>query len=453
MRKIYAKLIIISLALILSVSVVVMSTYAWFVMSSSPAVSGIQVAVGGGNTILIAPDIQETVDGTVYHYPGAFSDQMNFAQDENYAYLAELGGLNPVSTVDGINWFLPAYYDTTDSEVQEGEVLNGSLRDVEDFLQDSELKYANLRADVAEDAEKIEEGSYIYLDFWVVSPGADYVLRISAPTESSGESGGSFVVDLLQPTLGSDGVSCSLSKSDSSAAAAVRVGFLANSNQITDDTMLYYQASGYFDERYTYLQGTYNEPNTTPYLDNNRFAIYEPNADAHPAGTAEGGSYVVTNPIGFVDGVPSEVSVSDRLTVQKSSRWAEAGNDAGGTAIEQRFQAAVLGMDLTDMDEAEIADAFYNTYLQGQISPYVTKGEFFRSTSDLYKLGSSADADQLSALDSQGATDDVYIIKLERNVPQRIRMFIWLEGQDVDCVDSVRSSNFAVNIEFAGGTE
>ena len=45
------------------------------------------------------------------------------------------------------------------------------------------------------------------------------------------------------------------------------------------------------------------------------------------------------------------------------------------------------------------------------------------------------------------------LIKLERNVPQRIRMFIWLEGQDVDCVDSVRSSNFAVNIELAGGTQ
>ena len=32
-------------------------------------------------------------------------------------------------------------------------------------------------------------------------------------------------------------------------------------------------------------------------------------------------------------------------------------------------------------------------------------------------------------------------------------MFIWLEGQDVDSVDSVNSSSFMLNIELAGGSE
>ena len=49
--------------------------------------------------------------------------------------------------------------------------------------------------------------------------------------------------------------------------------------------------------------------------------------------------------------------------------------------------------------------------------------------------------------------DDVYIIKLERNVPQRIRMFIWLEGQDVDCVNYVSTSSLVVNLELAGASE
>ena len=31
-------------------------------------------------------------------------------------------------------------------------------------------------------------------------------------------------------------------------------------------------------------------------------------------------------------------------------------------------------------------------------------------------------------------------------------MFIWLEGQDLDCVDSVNTARFAVNIELAGKT-
>lgn len=116
MKKIYAKLILITVTLLMSVSVVAMSTYAWFVLSKNPVATGIQVAIGGGNTILIAPDITEVVNGTVYHYPGKFSDKMNFAQYESYDYLKDLGGLNPVSTIDGINWFLPTYYSVTDEE-------------------------------------------------------------------------------------------------------------------------------------------------------------------------------------------------------------------------------------------------------------------------------------------------------------------------------------------------
>lgn len=447
MKKIYAKLILITVTLIMAVSVVAMSSYAWFVLSSSPVATGIQVAIGGGNTILIAPDITEVVNGTVYHYPGKFTDKMNFAQHESYDYLKNLGGLNPVSTADGINWFLPTYYDATDEEVRKGKIPNGSLRSVEDFRLDSQLAHANL---LTSDGEKIDQGSYVYLDFWVVSPGEDFTLRLSAPYVAGDETGGSFLIDLMQPS--NNRTEYNLIRADSQAAAAARVGFLANANLITDDTMLYYQHSVSFDERYTRLQGMYNEPNTTPYLQGNRFTIYEPNADAHPAGTAESGSYVVTKPVALIDGVPMETSVSDQVTVQKTSLWANAETGAG-TSIEQRFQTALLGMNVEDMDEADVMEAFYDKYLQWQLSPYVKKGVFIKRTADLDKFGSSATAEEFAALDTAGATDDVYIIKLEKNVPQRIRMFIWLEGQDIDCVDSVRSSNFAVNIELAGGTE
>lgn len=258
-------------------------------------------------------------------------------------------------------------------------------------------------------------------------------------------------MDLPQPKLQGD--TWTLASPEHSAAAAVRVGFLANSNRITDDTMVYYQSSTNFDARYLSLMGTYSEPDSAPYTQGNRFTIYEPNADYHPAETAADGSYVTTNPITLVNGVASEVSVSDRLTVQKTSRWLNAENTGKGTIIEQIFHAAALGMKLDGLESEVVADKFYNDHLQGQIAPYVQKGEFITRTSDLYKFGTTVAPWEMDTLDSAGATDDVYIIKLERNVPQRIRMFIWLEGQDVDCVDSARSSSFVVNIEFAGGTE
>lgn len=447
MKKIYSKLILITITLILSVSVVAVSSYAWLVLSANPVATGIQVAIGGGNTILIAPDVTEVVDGVTYHYPGNFSDKMNFSQQHGYDYLKNLAGLNPVSTADGVNWFLPTYYSAMDAEVQDGQVLSGSLRPVEDFILDNTLTHGNLSKD---DEEAVEKGSYTYLDFWVVAPGGDYTLRVSAPYASEDESGGSFLIDLLQPASFGNDAGYTLSEPESIGSAAARIGFLANPNRLIDDTMLHYQNSAAFDERYTSLQGLYYEPGTSGTDPNNRFTIYEPNADLHPGDTEKNGSYVETNPIGLVDGKATEVSIVNRLTAQKTSNWTKTGTS---TQIEQIFQTALVGMDLSKMEEQDLKSAFYNDYLQGQISPYVTKGAFIKETSDLYKFGSSATAREMDSLDYAGATDDVYIIKLERNVPQKIRMFIWLEGQDVDCVDSVRSSSFAVNIELAGGTE
>ena len=233
MTKIYIKLIAMSLALILSVSVVVMSSYAWLVLSGNPVATGINVAIGGGNTILMAPNVQLESDNKTYNIPGRFSDKMNFGQSEHYQYLKELGNLTPVSTSNGIDWILPAYYSGNDELVQQGKVPSGALKDISEFQVDSFLNHANLPAS----AEKeINKGSYIYLDFWVVSPGGDYTLRVS--TGEGTEAGGSFVIDMPQAT--NDGAGYVLDEGTGGAAATVRVGFLANDLMLTDDTMLKY---------------------------------------------------------------------------------------------------------------------------------------------------------------------------------------------------------------------
>lgn len=449
MNKMYFKLIAITLTLILSASVVVMSSYAWFVLSANPIATGIQVTIGGGNTILVAPDITKEVDGKIFHHPGRFLDTMNFAQYDSYDYLQQLGGLSPVSTANGVDWFLPTYYGYNDKEVLEGDALPGQLRDFSDFIWDGDLEYANLPAG---EKDKIHKGSYAYLDFWVVAPGGDFTLRIS----TGNDSGGSFVMDLLKPESADTHTGYTLGYSDNYVSSAVRVGFLANPVRLIDDSMLHYQNSIYFDDRFTSLNGMYHEPDTgTAYLDSNRFTIYEPNGNIHPNGTAAEGTYVQTRPVGYVNGVPQEVSVADRLTVQKYSLWLTAKSGVG-SEIEQRFQAALMAMNTDGMSLEQIAAEFYGKYLQGQLSPYVDKGEFIRKTTDLYKYGDYATEEELNALEGSdpsvyvGATEDVYIIKLEKNVPQRIRMFIWLEGQDIDCVNAIGAASFAVNIELAG---
>ena len=449
MNKIQLKLITVALALVLSVSVVAASSYAWMVLSANPVATGIQVAIGGGNTILVAPDVTvEGQDGHIYHYPGDFSDKMNFGQQEAYAYLKEIGNLNPVSTINGIDWILPVYYSGNDPQVQQGMVASGTLKDISEFKVDSELSYANIPA---EETEKVHEGHYVYLDFWVVSPGGDYKLRVSTGVQEP--DGGSFAIDV--PEVKKTDTGYTLVQPEGSAASTVRIGFLANDLMLTDDTMLLYKDSRQYDERFLRLKGIYQEPETgTVYLDQNRFTIYEPNGDYHPSGVAEDGTYVETRPLGLIQGRIMDLGSRANLTVQKKSTWKYATPESQSTALEQRFQTALYAGTWKNLSADEIRDAFFNSYLQGQVSPYVQTGAFLRHTGNLYTSLSTGNgtvsAETLEA-DNVGATDDIYIIELERNVPQRLRMFVWLEGQDVDCVDSVGSSRFAISIELASG--
>ena len=126
------------------------------------------------------------------------------------------------------------------------------------------------------------------------------------------------------------------------------------------------------------------------------------------------------------------------------------------TLLEQYFETAMYAQTGKKLNESEMEDLFYDAYLQGQISPYIKTGGFIQHTGNLYAELSKTDkhvpAEYLQE-QNYGATDDVYIIELERNVPQRIRMFIWLEGQDVDCVNGINTSRLALNIELASGDE
>lgn len=434
MRKVYFKLIALSLMLVISVSMVVAVSYAWVVMSTSPEVSGLQVTIGGGNTILVAPDLTKQVDGVIYHYPGSFDEKLNFSRHSSYDYLKEVESLMPVSTADGIHWFLPEYYDGTDPLVQEGRVVAGQIKDISQFRLETDLTHANL-LDAQE--EELIQGSYVYLDFWVVSPGTNCTLRISVPTLEGDNSGGSFLLEQPEPENGG------LTLRDSHAAAMFRVGFLANTNMLLDDSMLHYLNSPAYDPDHRSLRGYYAEPGTYQGGDDyNRFTIYEPNADYHPQMEAMEGKYLVTNPVGLVEDQPGETSVLDRVTAQAKSSWTTLDN--GQLVIEQIFQSATLGKE--SLEPEALKDYFYDTYLQGQVEHFVEKGSFVRRSENLY--------DQfLMAPDMMaGATDDVYIVKLERNIPQRIRMFVWLEGQDADCTNLTKGSGMMLNLEFAGST-
>ena len=428
-KRAYIKIACTAAALLCAMAMIVMSSYAWLTASTSPVAEGIQVAVGGGSTILLAPDL---VNENGVHYPGAFGATLRL---EDLLNADAYSGLTPVSTADGVNWYLPAYYTEDDLEVTAGTARAGDLKPYDQFLCDETLTYANLPVD----DERAAQGSYLYADFWVVSPGSRYELRVSTSDDVSGA--GSYVVDLPQVVETESGFD--MQTPEYPASESLRVGFLVNQNAAADSASAYAGSGG--DQRYTTLMGVYQEKGkqVQPAFSYNKFHIYEPNGSSHSALKAK--DYIATYPLGGNGASVAGTSVGSRLSVQMASQWAE------GT-ISDLFAASVAQAAGT-ATAAEVQAQLYKK-LAGR-SDYVEKGQFIQNTDKLYaslEENNTASWVTLGNMAKAGANESNSIVTLERNVPQRIRMFIWLEGQDVDCVSGASVSGFAMRIELAGST-
>ena len=422
--------------LVISSVMIVAVSYAWVTLSSSPTVSGIQVGISGGRTILLAPDIVKTVtDGgseTSVHYPGSFSDRLTLSRFETYDYLETLNGISPVSTADGINWILPEYDPST-----------GAIKDISEFTVDNTLASANASGDDA--------GGYVYLDFWVVSPGTDYELRVSMDKIAGT---GSFLIE--HPKVVSEEAALSgfsMIPSGDRVGSIARVGFLVNRSTADTETMLEYSRSPEYQSAYRSINGVYPEKGETVADPSEyKFTIYEPNGISHPQSGADEGKYIITEPLTYDADIGSitTADISGILTVQKNNTWK---SEDSRLHLYDILQTALVGE--TGLTESEAAYKLFHDYLQGQVEGYVNSAEFFSNTSVLYSIASNGVVDpgrieQFTI--GAGATDDVFITALERNTPQRIRMFIWLEGQDFDCTntESVPASDFSVELELAG---
>lgn len=452
MKKPNAKLLAATSLALIAITLMVTASYAWLNLSGSPALTGIQINIGGKGTIMIAPNVSEDVDGETVNYPGKFTETLNLAYSKNYSYLGNLAGLKPVSTSDGINWFMyPA-------SLQGDEELTP-----ESYTRDSVLKYANVLS--GEMSEDELEGSYVYLDFWVVSPLDNCSLRISAANETEG----SYCMALPKVEKDTTSDSGFVLKEDDEAAAAVRVGFLVNSQNVTDSaSMTAYARSDCYLEEYSVLKGNYPEKNQAVSDESAyNFTIYEPNGDKHnnigvsyvltdkglTYTSCSDGDYAVTRPIGFSDGQAVISDVSDILTVQKSNTWKTDAN--GETLLSQMFQSVVYGMrNETGISQGDIMNRFYEEALKGTYTAYLNRGKFFNNTKLLYYAGNGTVTTQkdMRNLEYNTCTGSAVVVKLEKDVPQRIRMFVWLEGQDIDCVREASLESLAIGIEFAGST-
>lgn len=423
-RQYHIKILASALLIVLSLSMLVMVTFAWYVMSTAPEVSGMQIKIGS-DTIRVAPDC---IDASgQHHYPGAFQGVL---ETDTTAIPEGFWGLIPVSTADGKHWFSATY-----------ESLENGGDQKEEYLEDTTLSSANLTA------RPKSGGNYLYLDFWVVAP-KDYDLRVSTATRGSGQSG-SYVK--VFPQVKKDAAeNYSLDETQRQAESSLRIGFLVNEDVVSGES---YKNRTNYDSAYKILKGVYQEQGKELPTSQTSFTIYEPNCDWH-ADTESNGHYNQTLPLAWKDGKVKPVtleSVQTKLAAQTSATWTLA-DDGTQTKLAQALQTALLEAQTTNRSVTNGQSAgeyLLNQYLKGQLSGYITSGQFVKSTRDLQD-GVRLDKENI---EKSGAADDAVIVSLKKNVPQRIRMFVWLEGRDIDCTNEAALKTLLLNLELAGETK
>ena len=410
---------------------VVGATFAWLTLSQSPEVGGINVTIGGGRTILLAPDVTEVVeteDGEkiTVHYPGEFGSTLNLLQ-ENYM-------LSPVSTSDGLYWMIPSYDEET-----------GELKEFREFQVDQTLENANVK--------QTNGGSYAYMDFWIVSPGSEFKIRVSTDTKKNV---GSYLKELPKAEKAEDG-SFVVTDTEGIIESIARVGFLVNTDDVGEAVLNAYKESENHISQYETLSGIYQEKGAKVSGEQEyQFAIYEPNATSHPLDLFEDGEYRITEPLSY-DPIGKSITMKDissQLMIQESNEWIMMGENS---KLEQFFQTYVVNKNNLTAEEA--TSKFYTEYeyVKGQLGDFIKSGNFYKRTAAVYEKAENGvvSAENMSRLTNQGATDDVSITTIAPNIPQRIRMYIWLEGQDADCTNaaSVKETSFALNLELAGANQ
>ncbi|MCC8120723.1 MAG: hypothetical protein LIO42_01770 [Oscillospiraceae bacterium] len=404
---------------LLSLTMVSVGTYAWMSVSTSPVIDGVSVMISGRSTIQIAADTVYTDENqNTVHLPGEFGDSLTLTSSGAV--------LTPVSTADGLNWFQPVY--------------GGSLGELTGFAD-----AAALAVDGTDEDGGLGDGCFVYYDIWLLSPGADYDLHISVGEEDSAD--GSYVLSVPDLTAG-EATDYQLDAS----AASVRVGFLVLSGS-DDEAAATYFASEQADEQVQALRGTSDED-----WESTRFTIYEPNADWHDASaesyTYSGGEltsaayayggYAATQAIVSADGETEDVTAI--TAVQLTSAWRE---DSRGVSLATQYNVWALS-------QANPTVSGFLSAIQYQLDDYVKRGRFLQSTAALTCLLSSAgtvEQQDLAALTTGGAAGDVAITQLEAQTAQRIRVFIWLEGQDADCVSQTQTVQLLVRLELAGESQ
>jgi len=440
------KMFIAGMSLAVALVLLATASFAWVTISTSPEVKGMDLALYTDRTLLLAPG-----DGT-----GTAPDSDEFKQ---YISLSSafkgMASLRPVSTADGINWFLPAY----DTE-------SGDLGQIEDFILDDTLQYANVSVlDAGGDPltgeallEAQSRGYYVYTDFWMKTEEDGAKVRLSIPHtyadttarhSGTGEEPGLNTEEIQkavygtyvlgEPELDESDVT-KLKARNEEPETALRVGFLIY--QDTETLKPVTEGIG--------ANGVPEEDVQLPFM------IYEPNADKRAAGTAQ--ELLIPDKEGNTTAIRDDYVAGSSFTQLEEGKYYAtqpiAKDEDGGITLQTVSAENMIVQMASAWDTASVIKTMNgqwgNTVKKPNSNDVETFGEFIDM--DGYDADVNTPILLSSVAEETGNAGSNIIVELDKETPIRVRLFVWLEGQDVDCWNDIAAGTFRINLELAGET-
>ncbi len=526
------KLVMAVSSVLTSVVVLGMASFAWMTMSTKPEAKGMQFLVGADDATLISTD----------------SKNFYSVVDLSETFNTEISELKPVSTIDGLNWFVCDYTNKGDV-VEDKFVLLNWCKDSNHYK-------------VGATHNHCDNGFYAYTDIWVKTDADKAAIRLSVPHDERftnsqlnhkdyEESSGSYVLSFDYVEL--EGKN---DKGETVTNKGVKV-LRQGPETCARVGMLIYPPVDSEDENYKPVDENYpnvvlketqdpreiwdeENPENNPV-----FYIYEPNADSRseldkqdkeyktdtyisgldmqsqsvttgdkvvesggmPEGFYRGseGKYIPTYPIMAkeesepepepelepepepVDGEEPNPDVTpspsptakphptggkvieagpavfppERLIVQTSTTWNEMTIDEEASAeataetnpklsYVDNMKYLKVNEKLTELIDNLMLNKFIN--LGGFYSEDLIKTKFYKEENQLQHVTGGNQDYILEGIDYRTIEEDSasqVIFELERDEVRQIRLYFWIEGQDVDCWNDVSGMNFLVRLEFA----
>lgn len=393
MKNRKASLFIALITLVVAISMAAAATYAWFTIAQTPEVHGIGIS--------LKVDESELPFLLSLEEDGAYMTEVSL---DSRIQVGDL--LRPVSTADGVHWFTAKY--GADGEI---EGLN-MFEKYEDFSNQGLSGNMN----------------YIYYaDIWVKcrdeknDTNGGYTLHLNNPytveraVENKETVFGTFAVPQLSVSGGK------YAENTGSAATSCRIGFFV----------------------YNYVQ------NGSDWVPQNTgdFWIFEPNADSHNFDAVE--AYKSSGNIGY-----DQMSGNNYLidgsgtTYNQVSKLETLSNGKVYETFLPRYDNGVIEMvPQSSLNTVRQLTSTWSAEKYEALNPSITD----YGCAQLGKIGDFIKiipgTSEFSVID---VSDTPAIATITTKHTQKIRVFFWIEGQDVDCWNDVISDSLFMNIEFRG---